>query len=119
VREDDIRLEHDEFICEARDRCGIVRCSPAPVDTNVAALDPTKTSKRFPKCSDEALALPVTLRKSHQHADPSHPLRLLRARRERPRGRRAAEERDEIASFHSITSSARASSPVVTTTTVR
>jgi hypothetical protein len=31
----------------------------------------------------------------------------------------AAEERDEIASFHSITSSARASSPVVTTTTVR
>ena len=29
--------------------------------------------------------------------------------RERPRGRRAAEQRDEIAAFHSITSSARAS----------
>src|SRR4029450_3072865 len=29
---------------------------------------------------------------------------------ERPRGRRAAEQRDEIASFHSITSSARAMS---------
>src|SRR6516165_2783858 len=37
--------------------------------------------------------------------------RLLRARRERPRGRRAAEDRDELAPpHHSITSSARASS---------
>jgi hypothetical protein len=34
---------------------------------------------------------------------------LLRARRERPRSRRTAEQRDEIAPFHSITSSARAS----------
>ena len=36
--------------------------------------------------------------------------RLLRARRERPRGRRAAEQGDELAPSHSITSSARASS---------
>src|SRR5205807_5719091 len=36
--------------------------------------------------------------------------RLLRARRKRPRDRRAAKQRDELASFHSITSSARASS---------
>src|SRR5262249_7507703 len=35
---------------------------------------------------------------------------LLRARRERPRGRRAAEQRDECAALHSITSSARARS---------
>src|SRR5262249_36563154 len=33
--------------------------------------------------------------------------RLLCARRERPHSRRAANERDELASFHSITSSAR------------
>jgi hypothetical protein len=32
---------------------------------------------------------------------------LLRPRRERPRSRRTAEKRDELASFHSITSSAR------------
>src|SRR2546430_16742347 len=32
---------------------------------------------------------------------------LLRARRERPRDRRAAEQRDELAPLHSITSSAR------------
>mgnify|MGYP003694463923 CR=1 FL=1 len=37
-----------------------------------------------------------------------HPFgRLLRARRERPRSRRAAEQRDELAPLHSITSSAR------------
>jgi hypothetical protein len=34
----------------------------------------------------------------------------LRARRERPVNRRAAEQRDELAPFHSITSSARPSS---------
>src|SRR5262249_57533757 len=44
----------------------------------------------------------------HKHADPPHPLGLLRARRERPRGRRATEQRDELAALHSITSSARA-----------
>src|SRR5262249_22661024 len=37
-----------------------------------------------------------------------HRERLLRARRERPRGRRTAEQGDELASLHSITSSARA-----------
>src|SRR5215470_17111663 len=36
--------------------------------------------------------------------------RLLRAHRERPRRRRAAEKRDERSAVHSITSSARASS---------
>ena len=42
-------------------------------------------------------------------------LGLLRERRERPR-RRAAEKRDELASFHSITSSARASNDEGTST---
>src|SRR5215475_12639360 len=41
--------------------------------------------------------------------NPSHALALLRPRRERPRGCRAAEQRDERAPLHSITSSARAS----------
>src|SRR6516162_521119 len=38
--------------------------------------------------------------------------RLLRTRRKRPRRCRAAEQRDELATFHSITSSARASTVV-------
>jgi hypothetical protein len=40
----------------------------------------------------------------------SHLLGLLRPRRKRPSGSRAAEQRYELASPHSITSSARASS---------
>src|SRR5690349_10956827 len=35
--------------------------------------------------------------RAHQYAHAPHPLRLLRARRERPRGCRAAEKRDELA----------------------
>src|SRR5262245_47028504 len=48
-------------------------------------------------------------RKIHQHGNASHPLALLCARRERPRACRAAEQSDELAPLHSITSSARAS----------
>src|SRR5262249_17763997 len=41
--------------------------------------------------------------------EPNHrPRRLLRARRERPCGSHAAEQRDELAAIHSITSSERA-----------
>ena len=50
-------------------------------------------------------------RRAAEKSDHRH-RRLLRARRERPRGRRAAEKRDELAPPHSITSSARASSVV-------
>jgi hypothetical protein len=38
--------------------------------------------------------------RSNQHADTPHPLGLLRARRERPRDRRAAEQRDELAASY-------------------
>jgi hypothetical protein len=41
-----------------------------------------------------------------QEPDPPHPLALLRPRRERPCSS-AAEQRDEGATFHSMTSSAR------------
>src|SRR5215831_8042995 len=53
-------------------------------------------------CAATIELLPV----SHHYADPPCPLRLLRPRRERPCGRRAAEQRDERAPPHSITSSA-------------
>ena len=41
---------------------------------------------------DAPLGFPIIFAKSGEYADPPHPLRLLRARRERPR-RRAAEQR--------------------------
>ena len=52
--------------------------------------------------------LPGSDREVPHPVDP--PCRLLRARGQRPRRRRAAEQRDELAPFHSITSSALASS---------
>ena len=42
----------------------------------------------------------VVLGMRHQHADPPFPLGLLCPRRERPRGSRAAEQRDELASSY-------------------
>src|SRR5262249_39252601 len=53
------------------------------------------------------LTLGITGRAAHQHTDPPHPLALLRARQHRPPSYRAAEQRDELAPLHSITSSAR------------
>jgi hypothetical protein len=38
----------------------------------------------------------------HEHADAPHPLALLRACCERPRGRRATEQRDELATFQLV-----------------
>jgi hypothetical protein len=45
-----------------------------------------------------------------QHADPPHAFGLLRRCPKRPRRRRAAKQRDELAPSHSITSSAMANS---------
>src|SRR5262249_25285622 len=53
---------------------------------------------------------PIPRLKRHKRPDHRHH-RLLRACRERPRRRRAAEQRDELAPLHSITSSARARIP--------
>src|SRR5215472_10849733 len=63
---------------------------------------------RRPKSTNALIARSKSKRQRHD------PPRLLRTRHQRPRGRRAAEQRDELASLyrcnHSITSSARASS---------
>src|SRR5262249_38736684 len=71
---------------------------------------PTFDISVFAQPLPERLELCGIKRRRHhfQHADAIH-LRLLRTRRERPRGS-AAEKRDEVASLHSNTSSARASS---------
>src|SRR5262249_32048117 len=52
----------------------------------------------------------------HEHADAAHPLGLLCARRQRPRRRSTAKQRDELAALHSIASSARARSDGGTST---
>src|SRR5262249_44634720 len=58
------------------------------------------------ECREARLSLLIIRGQAHEHTDPPHALALLRACRERPRGSRAAEQRDELAASHSITSSA-------------
>ena len=49
-----------------------------------------------------AARLRIVVGEIREHANAAHPLGLLRARRERPRGR-AAEQRDELATGHRMT----------------
>src|SRR5215472_16076733 len=70
------------------------------IDVDVATLHPTKVPKPFAKCRDAGLSFQIILGNSQQHTNPPHPVTLLCARRERPRRRRAAEQRDELASSH-------------------
>src|SRR6516162_9029327 len=78
----------------------------AVFDHDVLALDEACFLQALTEGGHEVHS--VSERGVPQEPDHRH-LRLLRARRERPRGR-TAKERDEFASLHSITSSARASS---------
>src|SRR5262245_48231059 len=80
---------------------------PATVDPDAAVLRPSEPLEFLLERGQAGLIFGIVLGSRHQHADPAHPLRLLRVPGERPSGRRAAEQRDEIAPFHSITSSAR------------
>src|SRR5262249_36931814 len=80
------------------------------IDADVAAIDPAQLREPLHECRHASLKLWIVRGARHQYPDAPHSLRLLRARRERPHCCRAAEQRDEVAPLHSITSSARASS---------
>src|SRR5258706_1187 len=67
-------------------------------DLNIAVLRPPEHLKSLPKRRDAGLYFRIVLGEWMQEHDASHALGLLRARRERPRGHRAAKERDELAS---------------------
>src|SRR5262249_53786294 len=81
---------------------------PAELDDNALALDVAEIAQ--PRPQRFHLARSRGSGGEMQIPDPSNLCRLC-ARRERPRRRRAANERDELASLHSITSSAMASTP--------
>src|SRR6516165_4409102 len=115
MRNNQVGLEGDEFSRDSEPgvRVGAGR-HPANVKLNNATLYPPELRESLHECGDEELSFPVALRISHQHADAPHSYRLLRARRQRPRRRRAAKKRDEhLASFH-CPSSSRASEIKIT-----
>ena len=76
----------------------ILTFGPAILDCDVPALDEADFGEAAPKC----VHVFRPFHRRHAVEDPDHRHRLLRARRERPRYRRAAEERDEMAAFQLI-----------------
>ena len=91
--EDNIWRKRDQFCRIFANALGIAS-APAYVDADVAAsVQPNCFSPREKRL--EAGLDPIDASASvagNKHADAPHPLRLLRPRRERPRGRRAAEQ---------------------------
>src|SRR5262245_44526388 len=106
--EDHVRLQRHQFGSVGA-RSLDASPSPAIVDAKIAAFRPAELLQSFAEAPQPKLNYGITLVGRYQRADPSHALALLRPRRERPR-RRRAEQSDERATLHSITSSARASS---------
>src|SRR5262249_15468290 len=84
---------------------------PAKVDLDIAACahGPAELPQIIKQRGNFSWRDRIVFKPRNHHADPSRPLGLLRARRERP-CRRTAKQRDERAPLHSITSSARATS---------
>src|SRR6266446_3117176 len=70
---------------------------------DVLPLDVAEFAQALAQFCPQRLSVCIVLKK---YANTTHPVRLLRLRPERP-CRRAAEQCDEVAPFHSITSSAR------------
>ena len=97
--QDDVRRERDQFRRVFANFGGIGR-GPAGVDAHVAADGPAQLRHRLQECPDAGLIFRIVRGCGQEHADPSHPLGLLRARRKRPRCRRTAEKRDELAPSH-------------------
>src|SRR5262249_43501624 len=111
------RRGHD-YIRRKRDQLGRVLAeaveiarTPSVFDAHVATNCPAALLQPLRERGDLGQRIRIVRARAHKHANAPCVLSLLRAHRERPCHRRAANERDELATpHHSITSSARASS---------
>src|SRR5262249_32170501 len=107
--QDDVEREREQFRGIFCTPVGVV-LGPASVDPHIAANIPAQFLQALVERCKSILTLRVVRCPVHEDTDPPKTFRLLRVRRERPRGHRAAEQRYERATPHSITSSASASS---------
>ena len=104
--QDNVRRKRDQF---RRILANVLSIAPAPadLDPHVAAVGPSQLRQTLQKRREAGLCVPIVgvrvRGRANKHADAAHPLRLLLCTcRERPRGRRAAEQRDELAALHSM-----------------
>src|SRR5262245_32792186 len=105
----DVGRRGDQLSCKSAGLVGIA-AGPTIVDLDIASFDPAQALQALRQRCDIGLRLWIALGVSHQDADAPHPLGLFRPCLERPCGRRAAEQCDELVPSHSITAFARASS---------
>src|SRR5262249_2932236 len=107
MRSDHRHLTAYQIGCEVGQSVDLV-LRPAVLDRHILALDVAGFTKALAECGQ--IACTIDRRRAAEEPNHRH-RRLLRACRERPRRRCAAEERYDLAPpHHSITSSARASS---------
>ena len=97
--QDDVRRKRDQIRGMFSNAVHIAS-PPADVDAHVAADGPARFLQTLQECREASLSLRIFRGEIHQHADAAHALTLLRARRARPHDRRAAEQGDELPSFH-------------------
>src|SRR5262245_8521347 len=106
-RYDDIDLAPNQFDCNLGGPL-VASIRVSIIDRDGAAINPTKFTQPSHKTGHKIAH--GGRRGRAKESNGGHLRRLLRAGRERPRRRRAAKQRDELAPSHSITSSARPSS---------
>src|SRR5215470_16659313 len=105
--QDDVRFECNHFGHILANKVWIGAHSKAVFEPDVAPFNPSQLLQRLLECRIAGCGTEIA--DTAHDADAPHSLGLLRARRARPRDYRAAEQRDEVAPSHSITSSARVS----------
>src|SRR5215475_2561068 len=107
--QDDVGREREQFRSIFCAPVGVV-LGPADVDPHITSNIPAQFLQALVERCKSILTFRVVRSPVHEDTNPPRTFWLLRARRERPRRCRAADERDEPAPFHSITWSASASS---------
>src|SRR5215813_4658060 len=93
---DHVRRERRQLCCVPANFIGFGR-GPARVDLHVAADAPAGLLETLQESAEAGLKFPIVRTRGQENANEAHLLALLRARRERPRSRRAAEKCDELA----------------------
>jgi hypothetical protein len=86
MSKDGVRRERDQFRRVSADIVSFAS-SPAGVDAHVAADSSAQQSQPLQERPDAGLCFRIVRGEWQEHADAPHALALLRARRERPRGR--------------------------------
>jgi len=95
VRDEHVDVEPKQLLGE-RGQPVVIALRPAELDEKIATFDPAEIAKSSPQRRD---ATRVTGRGHKTQEADARRLGRLRVRRERPRRRRAAQERDKLAPF--------------------